>query len=178
MSVPVSDRSKTNWDEKTPLEKKLISNLSGKNYKIDKIEELCSFQVEMIVRLCVRLGDFAELYDLIGRHDELENSFYYHGTGKWLGYSGSVIKKKLPSKEEMEKGRRPYKAHYTINGKWLGTVKQLGSEPVDYEGYFEVGYDDFVGEEKKFTIKDNITAEDIHLFASKRVVSHIFNKIT
>ena len=147
------------WNEKTALEKKLIKGLSKKNRTMAKIEEMSDVQIKILVKMCLKYQDMEPFYELIEAHDEAYWPFYYHGTGMWLGFPGSTIKE----------GK-----HYSINGKYLGSVKRLGTEPIDYEGYFEVNRGDF--ETGCFELKKDITEEDISAFSSRRIVNHLFNK--
>jgi hypothetical protein len=49
------------------------------------------------------------------------------------------------------------KCHFTENGKYIGNVKRLGNEPVDYTGYFAIVRSRFVIDGDKFSTAVNIT---------------------
>jgi len=49
--------------------------------------------------------------------------------------------------------------HYTQNGKYFGTARTLGNEPIFYEGYFKITRTDF--EFNRFKIKTAKNIEDL-----------------
>jgi hypothetical protein len=48
------------------------------------------------------------------------------------------------------------KAHYTANGKYLGSTKNLGDKPVYYDGHFKINKEDFLIDENKLDGLENL----------------------
>lgn len=56
----------------------------------------------------------------------------------WKKMNSSVLGVKTIIKEYTNKQGRTHLAHFTIHGKYMGPCSKLGTEPIEYEGYFQV----------------------------------------
>lgn len=77
--------------------------------------------------------------------DDLESLAwdYVEGFLVWKQCNSALLGIKTNLKEQVNKKGEKVLYHYTSNNCYYGTVKQLGTEPVFYDGYFRITRKDF-----------------------------------
>jgi len=140
------------------LKKEIKRQVGFKNYeaKVGDYNKLCMIRAWQTMH-AYGLNNHAlsnQIWDYVS--DPLGHT-YKHLASDSLGYK-TVIKDYVSKKT----GKVLALAHYTVHGSYLGSGKDMGDEPVSYEGYFLINKNDFVLElDKLTTLRDEIVTGSI-----------------